>query len=89
MSRVRHYHVEDAGDPPARSGPLATFTEAKHVAFVMVTHARATGIWRAWRVTWSDPPAGYHRWSGFTDPKGPAAGEYTDDITVVPCTEVH
>jgi hypothetical protein len=85
----RHYHIEQEGDQYYFSPPVASFREAKHDAWEMVSMARATRIWRAWRVTWSDPSAGYHRWTGFTRPSGPAGGDYTDTITIIPCLSTH
>jgi hypothetical protein len=86
---TRHYHVEQSGDQDYVSPPIASFREAKHHAFGMVSMARLTRIWKSWRVTWSDPGAGYHRWRGITRSDGPAGGEYTDTIEVVPCEESH
>jgi hypothetical protein len=80
----RHYHVEQEGDQNYRSDPVGSFRTAKSMAFDMVSMARGTRIWRAWHVTWSDPEAGYHRWTGTT-----RHGDYEDTITVIPCADAH
>ena len=87
--RRRHYHVEDCDVDKTLSEPISSFRAAKAEAFQYIRHARWTGIWKSWHVTWSDPKAGYHRWSGDTRPSGPAGGDYTDEITVIPCTKTH
>lgn len=84
--RHRHYHVEDCDVDATLSPPIASFRKAKSEAYQYVQHARRTGIWQGWHVTWSDREAGYHRWSAQTKL---VIGVYIDTITVVPCSEAH
>jgi len=82
----RHYHIESSGDHDFRGDPITSFRAACSEAFAWVTQARAQRLWKSWRITWSDPQAGYRRWTGETTR---TIGEYTDTITVAPCEEAH
>lgn len=75
----RHYHVEDqTGADVAMRG---SYRAAVAAGWALV-RASALG---GWRLTWSDPAAGYHRWqTGGACPGDPRS--LTDTITVYPCT---